>query len=249
MGRKQEWIIFLLASGCASSPMAVDVERKASRGPWPEVPAVEMTDEETSVPIGLLRDVANALLKRAGATACDSMKRRPIEGLSMEYCSTIYVAGEGESLSWRVTEPIRGEFAVCRPSPQVEDADYPASNVWVVGYVHNHPCAAPPSSKDLANWPTDAFDPYVSMAEVRMVPGNPRPLTHRNNAIEMASALVAQRQDGTRFFLRYFTTGEVQQWSETRSRWILLDRCTPRGSNPFSAMPQCEKGPLRLLRE
>jgi len=251
MNIKNGWVVPLLMVGCATSPVSGTNEQnaRASNGPWSEIPAVEMTAEETSIPIGLLRDVASALLKRAGAKVCDPSTRRPIVGLSMEYCSTVYVAGEGDSLSWRVTEPVDGGFDSCRPSSDVKDADYPASQVWVVGYVHNHPCAATPSSKDLTQWPTDAFDPYVSMAEVRMIPGNPTPVIHQNKAIEMASALVAERQDGTRLFLRYFTTGEVQQWSEAKSQWILLDRCIPRQANPFTSMPQCSHGPLRLLRE
>jgi len=55
------------------------------------------------------------------------------------------------------------------------------------------------------------------MASVRLITGNPVPAIHGNAAIEMASALVAERPDGTRLFLRYFPTGEIQQWSNARS--------------------------------
>jgi len=167
----------------------------------------------------------------------------------MEYCSTVYVAGTRDDLSWRVTEPVRGNHESCRPFFKVKDEDYPASQVWVVGYIHNHPCAAPPSSQDLGAWPTDAFSPYVAMAAVRLIPGNPGPAVFKNTALEMASALVAERQDGSRVFLRYFPTGEVQQWSEASSGWVTLGTCAPRGPNTFSAAPQCSAGALKLLRE
>jgi len=54
--------------------------------------------------------------------------------------------------------------------------------------------------------------------QVRLVPGNPAPALFKNLAIEMASALVAERQDGTRVIPRYFPTGEVQQWSAARNQ-------------------------------
>jgi hypothetical protein len=131
----------------------------------------------------------------------------------------------------------------------VEDDDHPASQVWVVRYIHNHPCAAAPSSYDLSAWPTDAFKPYVAMAEVRLIPGNPLPAVYNNTAIEMASALVAERQDGTRIFLRYFPTGEIQQWSDAQASWLTLGTCAPRGTHSRSRTPQCSDEPLRLLRE
>jgi hypothetical protein len=94
------------------------------------------------------------------------------------------------------------------------------------------------------------------MAEVRLIPGNgppdnPTPAVDKNTAIEMASAIVAERQDGTRLFLRYFTTGEVQQWSDTRAGWVTLGTCAPRrrDSHNRPLPPQCSPEPLRLLRE
>ncbi|HYO57784.1 hypothetical protein [Archangium sp.] len=84
-------------------------------------------------------------------------------------------------------------LANLRPLLTEHNIDYPALQVWVVGYIHNHPCSAPPSSLDLGAWPTDGFDPYVAMAEVRLIPGNPIPAVHENTSIEMASALVAER--------------------------------------------------------
>jgi hypothetical protein len=63
------------------------------------------------------------------------------------------------------------------------------------------------------------------MAEFRLIPGNPDPAFYKNTPIEMASALVAERQDGTRIFLRYFPTGEVQQWGEKANKWITLGFC------------------------
>ncbi|QRK13615.1 hypothetical protein JQX13_14705 [Archangium violaceum] len=208
-----------------------------------------MPTGDTSIPISLLKDVADALLRRPGARVCDPMTNRPIPGLSTEYCSTVYVTGNADSLSWRVTEPLTGTHNRCNPFFVVKDEDYPASQVWVVGYIHNHPCGAVPSSLDLGAWPTDAFNPYVAMAEVRLVPGNPAPAVHGKTAIEMASALVAERQDGTRLFLRYFPTGEVQQWSQGKARWISLGRCAPRGENSLGTGPQCSEEPLRLLPE
>ncbi|WNG52095.1 hypothetical protein F0U60_54310 [Archangium minus] len=204
-----------------------------------------MPTGDTSIPISLLQDVANAILRRPGAKVCDPVSKRPIPGLSTEYCSTVYVAGSSDALSWRVTEPLKGTHNRCNPFFVVKDEDYPASQVWVVGYIHNHPCGTVPSSLDLRAWPTDAFKPYVAMAEVRLVPGNPIPALHKNTAIEMASALVAEQQDGTRIYLRYFPTGEIQQWSAVKTDWITLGRCTPRRD---SRAPQCDE-PLRLLRE
>jgi hypothetical protein len=132
----------------------------------------------------------------------------------------------------------------------VKDDDYPPSQVWVVGYVHNHLCSALPSSDDLGVWPTDAFKPFVAMAEVRLIPGNPAPAFHKNTAIEMASAVVSERQDGTRVFLRYFPTGEIQQWSAATGRWVTLGVCAPRRlSTNRSTVPQCREGALQLLRE
>jgi hypothetical protein len=116
-------------------------------------------------------------------------------GLSTEYCSTVYVAGDRDSLSWWVTEPIQGSHNSCRPR--------------------------------------------------FAVPGNPAPALYKDTGIEMASALVAERQDGTRIFLRYFPTGEIQQWSATKSGWDSLARCTP---GQEGRPPQCDK-PLRLLGE
>jgi hypothetical protein len=241
-------LFLLLLVGCATSPAPADQRAAMARGPWSEVPAVEMPTGDSSIPIALLRDVADALLQRPGARVCDPVTQRPIVGLSTEYCSTVYVAGDRNALSWRVTEPVKGTHNSCSPFFTVRDDDYPASQVWVVGFIHNHPCAAMPSSKDLRAWPTDAFDPYVAMAEVRLIPGNPAPAFYKNAPVEMASALVAERQDGTRVFLRYFPTGEVQQWSDARAGWVALGRCTPRAGNPFTTAPQCDE-PLRLLRE
>ncbi|WP_244237698.1 hypothetical protein [Corallococcus llansteffanensis] len=101
---------------------------------------------------------------------------------------------------------------------------------------------------DLLAWPTDAFDPMTAMAVVRLVPGNPAPALFKGVAIEMASALVAERGDGTRVYLRYFPTGEVEQWSGRRRRWILLGTCAPTLSR-LDATPRCTQGPLQLLRE
>lgn len=220
-----------------------------AKGPWPEVPIFAMPTGDTSIPIELLRDVGDALLKRGGAKACDPNTRTPIVGMSTEYCLTVYVAGDRDDLSWRVTEPLEGEHGKCTPLPEVKDEEYPSSQIWVVGYIHNHPCASGPSSKDLGVWPTDRFDPYVSMAEFRLIPGNPAPAFYKNTAIEMASALVAERQDGTRIFLRYFTTGEVQQWSKGRNGWVTLGFCAPRGVESNGFTPRCNEEPLKLLAE
>lgn len=243
--------LMLLMLGCATSPppSITPADPVVPRGPWSEVPTIEMPTGDTSIPIGLLQDVAEALLKRPGARVCDQVTQRPIPGLSTEYCSTVYVAGDGNALSWRVSEPVQGNHKACRPFFKVKDDDYPESQVWIVGYVHNHVCAAAPSSQDLGNWPTDAFDPYVAMAAFRLIPGNPAPAVYKNRAVEMASAVVAERQDGTRVFLRYFTTGEVQQWSKAQARWFTLGLCAPSALSPDRTMPQCREGSLQLLHE
>lgn len=242
----------LLGVGCATSlPTNVTAQDAAvPRGPWSEVPTVEMPTGDTSIPIALLRDAADALLKRPGAKVCDPLTQRPIVGLSTEYCSTVYVAGDRDSLSWRVSEPTGGNHKSCNPFFAVKDDDYPSSQVWTIGYVHNHPCAATLSSDDLSAWPTDAFKPFVAMAEVRLIPGNPDPPFYKNMTVEMSSAVVAERQDGTRVFLRYFPTGEVQQWSASKNLWVTLGICAPGGANLLhSTVPQCSEGSLQLLRE
>jgi hypothetical protein len=247
-------VLPLLLAGAAcvtpASHNAPAQDATLPRGPWPEVPAVEMPTGDTSIPISLLRDVAGALLKRPGAKVCDPVTQRPIVGLSTEYCSTVYVAGDHDSLSWRVSEPVGGDHEGCRPFFAVKDDDYPSSQVWVMGYVHNHPCGGTVSSDDLSAWPTDAFKPYVAMAEVRLIPGNPAPAVHKHTAIEMASAIVAERQDGTHVFLRYFPTGEIQQWSGAKARWVTLGTCAPSAPTRLrSTVPQCREGSLQLLRE
>src|SRR5690242_1311614 len=95
-----------------------------------------------------------------------------------------------------------------------------------------------PSSRDIGTWPTDSFRPYVAMAEFRLIPGNPEPAVYKNTAIEMASALVAERRDGTRIYLRYSPTGEIQQWSNAQTSWVVLDTCAPH-INSRSRLPQC----------
>lgn len=137
----------------------------------------------------------------------------------------------------------------------VEDADYPVSQICVVGFVHNHPCGAPPSSDDLSAWPADAFKPFVAMAEFRLIAGNltasgeKAPAVHENTAIEMASAVVAERQDGTRVFPRYFPTGEVQQWSNVKAGWVTLGMCSPRGASRSRTLQCSPDEPLQLLPE
>ncbi len=244
-------LLLTLGLGCASMPPLniTAPDAAAPRGPWPEVPAVEMPTGDTSIPISLLRDAADALLKLPGAKACDPLTQRPIVGLSTEYCSTVYVAGTRDSLSWRVSEPVGGNHNACKPFFAVKDDDYPSSQVWIVGYVHNHLCGGAVSSDDLGTWPTDAFKPYEAMAEVRLYPGNPAQALYKNTAIEMASALVAERQDGKRIFLRYFPTGEIQQWSDVQTRWVTLGRCAPRGASRHGRPPRCNHEPLQLLRE
>ena len=124
---KRVFPLVLLTGGCATIPPsnATEQDAAAANGPWSEIPALEMPTGDTSIPIALLRDVANALLKRPGATVCDPLTRRPIAGLSTEYCSTVYIAGDRESLSWRVSEPIRGDHFSCTPFSGVKDADHP----------------------------------------------------------------------------------------------------------------------------
>jgi hypothetical protein len=42
-----------------------------SRGPWSDVSTIEMPTGDASIPISLLRDIADALLKLPGAKVCD----------------------------------------------------------------------------------------------------------------------------------------------------------------------------------
>jgi hypothetical protein len=176
---KRSFVFLLLMAGCATSPQHHTVAQDAlvGRGPWSQVPTVEMPTGDTTLPISLLRDVADALLELPGAKVCDAVTRRPIVGLSTEYCSTFYVAGTRDSLSWRVTEPIKGNHEACTPFFVVKDADYPA-----------------------------------------------------------------------RIILRYFPTGEIQQWSTTKADWVTLGTCAPSATTSRDRKPRCNQ-PLRLLRE
>jgi hypothetical protein len=93
----------------------------------------------------------------------------------------------------------------------------------------------------------EALNPYAAMAEVRLIPGNPAPAVYKTTAIEMASALLVERPNGTRIYLRYFPTGEVQQWSEAKANWVTLAICTPQG-NSRERTPRCDR-PLEFLEE
>jgi hypothetical protein len=208
----------------------------------------EMPTGDVTIPIDLIKDVADALLRLPGAKACDPVSQRPIVGLSMEYCSTVYVAGTEDALSWRVTKPLRGSASGCQPSSDVTDSDHPAERIWIVGYVHNHPCGTPPSTLDLTLWPSDAVTSQTAMAEFRMIPGNPAPAMFKGEAVLMASALVTERKDGSRVFLRYFPTGEIEQWSQQERRWRLLGTCIPTRSH-YSSVPLCRDGAIQLLAE
>jgi len=181
--------ILLFVVGCATLPPTSTTARGeiVAKGPWSQVPAVEMPTGDASIPITLLRDVADALLILPGSKVCDPMTNRPMVGLSTEYCSTVYVAGGRDSLSWRVTAPSQGNHNSCKPFLKVKDDDYPDSQVRVVGYIHNHPCASTPSSLDLGAWPTDSLDPYVSMAEVCLIPGNPVPSIYKSTKVKYNS--------------------------------------------------------------
>src|SRR5690242_12057924 len=97
---KHAFPLLPLLVGCTTSPLPNTTTQDADigRGPWSKVPSVEMPAGDTSIPISLLRDVADALLKRPGARVCDPVNQRPIAGLSTEYCSTVYVAGNRDSL-------------------------------------------------------------------------------------------------------------------------------------------------------
>ncbi|WP_224371607.1 hypothetical protein [Hyalangium versicolor] len=75
--------LLLLGASCATQPPVNMTAQDAPvpRGPWSEVPAVEMPTGDTSIPISLLRDVADALLKLPGANVCDWATQRPIVGM------------------------------------------------------------------------------------------------------------------------------------------------------------------------
>ncbi|WP_257979563.1 hypothetical protein [Corallococcus exiguus] len=250
---KRLWPLLVLMTACASVPSSneryVEPGRgEPVRGPWSEVASFEMPTGDVTIPIDLLRDVADALLKLPGAKTCDPSSQRPIVGLSMEYCSTVYVAGTEDALSWRVTKPLRGSYNGCQPSSDVTDSEHSAEQIWIVGYIHNHPCGTPPSTLDLTVWPTDAFAGKPALAEFRMIPGNPAPAMFKGQALLMASALVAERTDGSRVFLRYFPTGEIEQWSQQERRWRLLGTCIPTRTR-YNSAPLCRDGAVQLLAE
>lgn len=70
----------------------------------------------------------------------------------------------------------------------------------------------------------------------------------RGQALLMASALVAVQKDGSRVFLRYFPTGEIEQWSQRERRWRLLGTCVPTRTR-YSSAPLCRDGAIQLLAE
>ena len=244
--------LLLLGAACASPAPANMTAQDAPvpRGPWSEVPAVEMPTGDTSIPISLLRDVADALLKLPGAKVCDwadaTAHRGHVHGVLLDgLCG-----GDGDSLSWRVPSPSRETTRHVTPFFAVKDDDYPPSQVWVVGYVHNHLCAAPPSSRDLGHG-LRTVQPLVAMAEVRLWPGNPAPARYKNTAIEMASALVAERQDGTRSLPALVSHGrgptvEQCQGPLGHSRYYVLPAVPTLAG---MTAPQCRDDSLQLLRE
>jgi hypothetical protein len=73
--------LLLLGAACATPTPANMTAQDAPvpRGPWSEVPSVEMPTGDFSIPISLLRDVADALLKLPGAKVCDWGTQRPME--------------------------------------------------------------------------------------------------------------------------------------------------------------------------
>ena len=56
---------------------------------------------------------------------------------------------------------------------------------------------------------------------------------------------------GTYYYFGNSKTGEVQQWSEARTRWVTLGTCAPRSPRPpfRNVTPQCSGGSLQLLRD
>jgi hypothetical protein len=91
-------------------------------------------------------------------------------------------------------------------------------------------------------------DTTVPISLLRDVADALAPASYKDTPIEMASALVAERQDSTRIILRYFPTGEIQQWSDARAGWVSLGVCAPSATTSRDRTPQC-KEPPRLLRE
>src|SRR6218665_909768 len=109
-------LLFVVGSGPPPPPRSTTAGGETvARGPWSQFPAVEMPTGDASIPITLLRDVADALLILPGSKVCDPMTNRPMVGLSTEYCSTVYVAGGRDSLSWRVTAPSHGNHNSRKP--------------------------------------------------------------------------------------------------------------------------------------
>ncbi|MCP3145019.1 hypothetical protein [Pyxidicoccus xibeiensis] len=256
-GAKAVPLVLALAVGCASAPAARAPEQNKYvihgssalliRGPWPKVSAVEAPTGDMSIPADLILDVAKALLELPGARACHPETKAPIPGVAKRYYATVYLAGEGDDLSWRVSRPVRGDHAMCTPSYQVQDADYPGSSqVWVAAHVHTHPCGLGPRWAPNTLWLLGAAAPFKrGMAEVTLVRAT---LPDPHAEVHLASGMVVEREDRTRVMLRFFDRGgELQQWSRVENRWVTLGTCPSSPDPLFMAVPQCS--PLALLRE
>ncbi|MFP2924430.1 hypothetical protein ACLESO_04280 [Pyxidicoccus sp. 3LG] len=256
-GAKAVPLVLALAVGCASAPAARAPEQNKyvihgssallTRGPWPKVSAVEVPTGDMSIPADLIRDVAKALLELPGARACHPETKAPIPGVAKRYYATVYLAGEGDDLSWRVSRPVRGDHTVCTPGYQVQDDDYPGSSqVWVAAHVHTHPCGLGPRWVPNTAWLLGAAAPFKrGMVEVTLVMAAP-PYPHAE--VHLASGMVVERENGTRVMLRYFAMGgELQQWSRFENRWVTLGTCFPSPDPFLMTVPHCN--PLALLRE
>jgi hypothetical protein len=95
----------MMACATSSTPSLTAQDATSPRGPWAEVPALEMPTGDASIPIDLLRDVADALLKLPGAKVCDPVSRKPIVGLSTECWRSLRSAEIGSSVARRPPGP------------------------------------------------------------------------------------------------------------------------------------------------
>ena len=187
------WLTGLILGLACASPkdyvLYAGAGGDAASGPWSRVRGISLTREDVAKqqPTGLLRfelleAISTAFLQLEGSTSCDTTEaanRKPIRGMSAEYCSALYVvdtAPEGKPSTYelRLTTPRRNALHPergCIPPLSVNDADHSARRLTVIGLIHNHPCWRGPSTPDMGLWPLD-FDTAQGMARLDLYPGN-----------------------------------------------------------------------------
>jgi hypothetical protein len=210
-------------------------------------------------PAGLLRfevlkTLSDAFLQLEGATSCDTTdpaNRKPIRDVSAEYCSALYVVDTAResapsTYELRLTTPRRNLIHPergCIPPQSVNDAEYPARQLILIGLIHNHPCWRGPSTPDMGLWPLD-FDATQGMARLDLYPGNAvtaQPPVLGDTPL-VAQSYIFARKGQQPIYLLLRTTGDVHEWDGSEWKW--RSRCEPdsTGGGPARCAPAFNPG-------